>query len=176
MTAWNTAADLPEAPPESFTEVDVIATGDGRYWECGATGFTLMVGWLAGPDTLRRWPETRERTQEVVCHDPDGTRTFQRLPLSEQDVREIHDDEDAYLADCGIPPRPRGYRWFQRLPHGLTSGDVLEAVNRALLDSPTGHPAEDVPLAWPVLRDLYGLTAAEPPAAPPPPPELELEP
>lgn len=37
-------------------------------------------------------------------------------PISDADVRGVEDDIDSYLADAGLPPRPRGFRWFLRLP------------------------------------------------------------
>ncbi|MFK0039709.1 DUF5956 family protein [Paenarthrobacter sp. NPDC090517] len=75
-----------------------------------------MVIWAAGPDNLARVsPPSSERFGSLLRRLP-GEEEQQQFKLTEADLSSIDDDIDAYLAEAGIPPRPRGFDWFIRRP------------------------------------------------------------
>jgi hypothetical protein len=121
---WGTVVLLPVTPPSDLAEDDVLGVGKRQYWECGYSGWHLMLGWLAGPETLMRAPDNRDHYWDVEEQTSSGSRTL-RMAMSPDDQRELEDDRNDYLREVGLPAdRPHGYRWFQVLPDGLTAGDV----------------------------------------------------
>ena len=123
---------LATPPPSGLTEEQTITVGGRQYWECGHTGWHLMLGWLSGPETLMRVSDNRDHYWDVTEHTPTGIKTG-RQPMAPDDRREIEDDQNAYLDYAGLPSdRPHGYRWFQVLPDGLTVEDVHAAANEAI--------------------------------------------
>ncbi|MFG1950818.1 DUF5956 family protein [Micromonospora sp. NPDC048830] len=153
--AWNTAQPLPGSPPDSSDRRDVIDTPHGRYWELSESGWDAMLGYLADPSTLARYAESRQHQVEVTVSDSTGERTF-RTPRTSEDQAIIDEAANSYLHDLGLPERPTGYRWFQRLPDGLTVKDIDEAVYAAIKNLPPDHhPAEAVPAIHAALVKLY---------------------
>jgi hypothetical protein len=59
----------------------------------------------------------------TIVHERDGRKWFESKPRSEDDQRSIDDDIDEYLAAAGLPPRPRGFRWFIEVPPGVPNAD-----------------------------------------------------
>lgn len=142
---WNEVPE--EAQPEGWIELD-------------ETGWGAMAAWFAGPANVRRAP-VGDRTQmvRVTCTKADGTVTSWKEPITADDVRGIEDAIDAYLKDAGLPPRPRGYRWFLRLPDGV--GDEAEfwaRITEADMALPRAakHPRDIVPTLGQVITRLYG--------------------
>jgi hypothetical protein len=162
-TPWSAAPLLPFAPPEHMDDHDVLTTDDGRYFECGLSDWHLLLGWLAGPDTLRRWPDDREQWWIVECVSGDGGRDTSRRRETAEERREQDEWTNEYLRDHGVPERPGGFRWFQRLPDGKTGRDVLAAGNLASGDLPDGvHGAPTVPFLRAAVQRVYGLPVTDP--------------
>ena len=61
--------------------------------------------------------------------------------LTEADLDSIDDDIDSYLADAGLPPRPRGYDWFIRRPPNRDPGE--DAFWGAVRDAATATLRQD---------------------------------
>lgn len=153
--AWDTAQPLPGTPPDFSDRRDTIDTPKGRYWELSESGWDAMLGYLADPATLARYAETRQHQVEVKVIDSAGERTF-FVPRTADDQQIIDEAANSYLRDVGLPQRPTGYRWFQRLPGDLTAKDIDEAVYAAIRDLPRNHhPAEAVPAIRAALKRLY---------------------
>jgi hypothetical protein len=126
--------------------------------EIAETGWDAMISWFAGPDNIRR--EARGPRTEMVkvsCEKSDGAVIAWEEPITEDDVRAIEDDIDAYLRDAGLPPRPRGYRWFLRLPDGLDMAGVDDAASRVVMALPgrSGNPRYLAPAVEQAITDLY---------------------
>ncbi|GLY06716.1 hypothetical protein Acsp01_70950 [Actinoplanes sp. NBRC 101535] len=165
IASWDDAGTLPVRPPGTLDDHDVVVTGQGRYWECGDSDTHLMLGWFAGPETLLRYPDDREQWATVIREPGTGAREVTQEPLSEDDLRQLRDDTDEYLAEYGIPPVPPGFRWFQRVPPDGTGRDVLAAFVRAQGELPPRlDPAVAAAHIRAAVQALYGL-----PVTPPPP-------
>ncbi|GGJ36404.1 DUF5956 family protein [Paenarthrobacter histidinolovorans] len=86
-------------------------------------GWGALVVWAAGPGNVTRVRSAPDDRYGSIARLPgDGERSQQFL-LTEADLSSIDDDIDAYLADAGIPPRPRGFNWFIRRPSGIDLDD-----------------------------------------------------
>ncbi|MFI2646112.1 DUF5956 family protein [Micromonospora fulviviridis] len=153
--AWDTAQPFPGSPPDSSDRRDVIDTPQGRYWELSESGWDAMLGYLADPATLARYAESREHQVEVTVSDSTGEHTF-HTPRTPEDQAIIDEAANSYLRDGGLPERPTGYRWFQRLPYDLAVKDIDEVVYAAIKELPPDHhPAEAVPAIRAALMELY---------------------
>ena len=123
---------LPAPPPAEFSGDRTVVVHGRRYWECGHTGWHLLLGWLCGPETLRRSPDNRAHYWDVVEPRPGGAEES-RQPMPAEDRREIEEGGNEYLDLAGLPSdRPYGYRWFQVLPDGLAADDVHAAAYEAI--------------------------------------------
>ncbi|MET8063867.1 DUF5956 family protein [Micromonospora sp. NPDC005313] len=153
--AWDTAAPFPGSPPDISDRRHTIDTPAGRYWELSESGWDAMLGYLASPATLARYGETRQHQVEVTVSDGSGERTL-FVPRTADDQAIIDEAANSYLRDVGLPERPTGYRWFQRLPNDLTVKDIDEAVYEAIKHLPLDHhPAEAVPTIRAALEELH---------------------
>ncbi|MGC4771548.1 DUF5956 family protein [Micromonospora sp. DT44] len=123
-------------------------------WELSESGWDAMLGYLADPATLARCVETRHHQVEVTVIDRTAKRTL-FVPRTADDQATIDEAANSYLRDVGLPQRPTGYRWFQRLPGDITVTDIDEAVYAAVKDLPRDHhPAEAVPAIRAALKGL----------------------
>ncbi|GAA2217054.1 DUF5956 family protein [Micromonospora olivasterospora] len=153
--AWDTAQPFPGSPPDISDRRHTIDTPDGRFCELSDSGWDAMLGYLADAATLVRYPETRQHQVEVKLSDSTGERTF-FVPRTADDQAIIDEAANSYLRDVGLPERPTGYRWFQRLPGDLTVKDIDEAVYAAIKHLPLDHhPAEAVPAIRAALAELF---------------------
>jgi hypothetical protein len=167
-TPWSQAPLLPFAPPDDLDDHHVLVTDDGRYFECGRSDLHLLIGWLAGPDTLRRWPDDREQWWTVECGTADGGRETSRRLETGEERRELDEMTNAYLTEHGLPELPGGFRWFQVLPDGRTGCDVLEAAGHAQMRLPDNlHGVPTVPFLRAAIQRVYGLPVTEPEPLPP---------
>lgn len=87
-------------------------------------GWGALVLWAAGPGNFARVrPASRDRFGSIVRRLPGGGEQRQPFMLTEADLSSIDDDIDVYLAEAGIPPRPRGFDWFIRRPSNYDLDD-----------------------------------------------------
>jgi Family of unknown function (DUF5956) len=130
-----------------------------EWAELDETGWDAVIAWFVGPPNLGRFPNSDAgRTVSVTCVRGGVVEQFEEV-FTEDDRRTVDETIDEYLVDAGIPPRPRGYRWFIRVPSAHTSAeafhdDVHKAINSA--EAPgTAHPANWCPLIETVVRRFY---------------------
>jgi hypothetical protein len=118
--------------------------GSGRAWQ-GLDGIINAS-----------WPLPLLKVK-VRCEKSDGAVISWEEPISEDDIRAIEDDIDAYLRDAGLPPRPRGNRWFLRLPESLDMAGVDDAASRVVmaLHGQFGNPRSLAPAVEQAITDLY---------------------
>ena len=154
---WNQVRILQTRPPDVEDIYDTVEIGEVRYWECGNSGWHMLVAWLAGPQSIVCYPEDRPQVWEHE-HDYNAeTRSFSAAETAEE--RELADDGiNAYLRDSGLPERPGGYRWFQVLPATLDASKLMAAVNKTVLDSniKDSNPATIIPVVEDFVRRVYG--------------------
>ncbi len=117
--------------------------------ELSENGWGAIVSWFAGPDNVRREPMAERCARlRVTCELAGSTTQSWTEAITTADVQEIEDDIDDYLRDSKLPARPRGYRWFTRLPDRIRTeqdfwGRLVEAdlrmphANRDLVQEAT---------------------------------------
>jgi hypothetical protein len=155
---WASATLLPIEPPPDLAENETIVVWGLQYWECGSSGWALLLGWLCGPATLIRTADNRDHHMTVTEHAQGQAETI-RQPTPPEVLHEITDTQNEYLDSAGLPSnRPHGFRWFQVLPDGLTADDIAEAaydaIDAAGLTN-SRHISESVPHIRQALRHLY---------------------
>jgi hypothetical protein len=108
---------------------------EGTHLELADNGYQLMLAWVAGPRRVVRTLDEREHTTESriytgmdVRNPPSKPTRVVVEPRSDEDWAIIDEAANSYLADAGVPPRPRGFRWYLRLSEGVTEEDVWRAV------------------------------------------------
>lgn len=98
---------------------------DGNDWvEMTEIGLDFLIAYEAPAGNLARAPRPPE--QRV---DRSGK------PLSDEDRESIDDDTDSYLADAGVPPAPRNYRWYVRRPKAMTDRQFFDVMYSAIHDN-----------------------------------------
>lgn len=97
---------------------------DGRpYIELSENGWGAVIAAVAEPHRVRRGALAIADYTTTIVHERDGRKSSESKPRSEDDQRSIDDDIDEYLAAAGLPPRPRGFRWFIEVPPGVPNAD-----------------------------------------------------
>jgi hypothetical protein len=122
---WDTVALLPVTPPPDLTEEDVLAVGQRRYWECGYSGWHLMLGWLSCSAMLMRAFDNRDRYWDTQEQAPSGSRAY-RMAMLLDNLRELEDDRNDYLLN--------GWRRIGlaiRVPRGLERTVVPSLIGSA---------------------------------------------
>ena len=97
-----------------------IGTRPSGWIELTENGWGAITSWFVGPENVMREP-MGERTElvRVRCESANGTATSWTETITGEGVQDIEDGIDSYLLESGLPARPRGYRWFLRLPAGV---------------------------------------------------------
>ena len=110
-----------------------IGTRPSGWIELTENGWGAVASWFAGPENVMREPMGhRTDLVRVTCEKADGTATSWTETITDAEIEEIEDDIDEYLSDSGLPSRPRGYRWFLRLPAGVMDDqDFWSRLNKA---------------------------------------------
>lgn len=139
--------------------VDIAPSAPGVWAELAETGWDAVIAWSAGAENLGRLLSSDVgRTVSVVCT-RGGVVERSEEAFTEKDRQVVDEDVDEYLAAAGIPPRPRGYRWFLRVPSAYHSGDAfLEDVYGAVISAESigpAHPAQLRPIIETVIHRFY---------------------
>ena len=127
---WRHVQHLPdvglrESPPE--TSIDIAGA---TYIELPESGWGALVGYVAGVKRMLRCQDKWIHFTTSVSYYRDGTVRRDTRPSGSDERAEVFDDIDDYLAEVGIVPRPRGFRWFLRLPTNVATADQFwEKVN-----------------------------------------------
>ncbi len=153
--SWEAVGWL-DLPGDIGKRSDAITVDGVRYGELSANGFGGLIAWAAGLHRVRRIADELSHQTRVEIIANGGTSSYVR-PRSLQEQREVDDDIDEYLHFAGIPPRPRGFRWFVEIPEGLTPDDLWGTINREVSDSAI-HPAEILADVRTTLSRLYSAT------------------
>jgi hypothetical protein len=137
-----------------------ITQPTAELWaELDETGWDAVIAWSARPQNLGRIRSSDAgRTVSVTCTRGGVVESFEEA-FTENDRKTVDDSVDEYLGAAGIPPRPRGYRWFIRVPSAYPSAQAfLEDVYRAIhsAESPgQAHPAKLRPIIRTVVQRFY---------------------
>jgi hypothetical protein len=128
--------------------------------EATENGWGAVAAWFAGVENLVREPTSFEgRSIEVTCVGPDGTERSRSDAFTAADMESIDDDIDSYLADAGVPLRPRGFAWFIRSPLEVHGDDEFwSAFTGAVYEQLTAQaptPREIAAAAAIVMDEFY---------------------
>ncbi|MDF9752786.1 DUF5956 family protein [Arthrobacter sp. ES3-54] len=139
-------SDVPEAEPSA------------AWVELTENGWGALMGWAAGAENLRRRPSSDSGRTVTGYTEQAGVRRHFEEPFTAADREGVDDDIDEYLRAADLPPRPRGYSWYIRVPDGYASPDsFLTDVDAAVLKAAgaTVHPRQLRPIFEAVLRGIY---------------------
>jgi Family of unknown function (DUF5956) len=116
-------------------EMFPVAEEPGGFALLDETGWHSLLIVAAGPSNVSRVPKAEAG--------------------NDQDI--IDDSIDEYLADVPLPPRPRGFDWYLKLPGTLSLSDVNSMLNVAVRDhaSIAPRPDELLQLFHEVVGRLY---------------------
>lgn len=132
--------------------------------ELSENGWGAVIAWLAGPENVVRKPVgQRKDLVRETCTAADGSTRTWTEPITEADVRGIEDDIDFYLADAGLPPRPRGFHWFLGLPAAVPDEqDFWRRIHEADSGDSAGHPdlVREVAAVGEIIKGLYAQPVA----------------
>lgn len=140
---WN---DVPEAEASD------------SWAELTENGWGALIGWAAGKENLGRRRSSDAGRTVTGFTERRGVKQFFEEPFTAADRQMVDDDIDEYLAEAGIPPRPRGYVWMIRVPEAYASPrDFMAAVDLEILKAAGSlvYPAELRPVFEAVLRTFY---------------------
>lgn len=125
--------------------------------ELPESGWGALIAWVSGPSHVIRQLDTRQHLTQVV-EVRDGAHDTYTEPRSETEQTTLDNDIDQYLRDADVPARPHGYRWFLRLPQGMTGDMFWHHINSALIRTRTRptHPREIAAALNELLREPFG--------------------
>jgi hypothetical protein len=122
--------DYPFSPAENEVPKELPA---GRYVSVIPNGHGALTAWIAGPGRCYRTPYPASAHPPVKVTRGDPGREPEEVwfePFTEADLQMINDDVNSYLADAGVRPQPRGYKWNVLVPDVIRDGDELEYALR----------------------------------------------
>jgi hypothetical protein len=115
-------------------------------------------------------PKSGESGQKHLSwHSPDasGNRQVSQRLVTDEELREAHDDVNGLLGEREIPAFPRGFRWFQLVPPGGTGRDVVKTYGRVQGELPVRHDLVlETAYTRAAIEELYGLPVTPPPPIP----------
>lgn len=148
MTGNGWGAVLPEAP-----ELDTrgFATIEGKdYLELSENGWGAVIAAVAGSEKVRRVPLRLSEYTVRTSWEHEGEHRTEVRERNAEDQESIDEAVEEYLADAGLPARPRGCRWFLAVPPGVADAPGFwRTVNRRF-DELTGRQ----PDGWDTARAL----------------------
>ncbi|WP_143537511.1 MULTISPECIES: DUF5956 family protein [unclassified Rhodococcus (in: high G+C Gram-positive bacteria)] len=118
--------DFPSSAAEDEIP-DVLPAG--RYVSVIPNGHGALTAWIAGPRRCYRTmhPATAHGPVRVTRGHPGKVpEEVWYEPFTEADLQQENDDINSYLAEAGIRPRPRGYKWHVLVPDNISDGKALE--------------------------------------------------
>jgi hypothetical protein len=145
---------------EIMWESITVAEPSDRWTELDETGWDALIGWAAGPQNLRRFPNSDIGRVVSMTRTRDGVTEQFEEAFTADDRRTVDDSIDDYLADAGIPARPRGYRWFIRVPEAYDSAyafhhDLHIVINATTPAQTSPRPVDWRPLIEGVVQGFY---------------------
>ena len=101
-----------------------VLSGAGLY-PLPDNGYGALSAWLGGPERTLRAVDLA-RGEFVVKEWVDGVVTERQI--TDAELAEADDLVDEYLAEAGIPPRPRGYLWFTTVDLGHLDRELSRRI------------------------------------------------
>jgi hypothetical protein len=128
--------------------------GDGETWhEVEEYGLAVLVLWSLRLERAASSPHDTPPTTRVTREDAGRRETWERDRTAEEQTA-VDDDLDELLAEAGVPPRPRGRRWFVRLPEHVSLEDAVrtwwQQINQQLAGKDQ-TPAEELRVVSEIL-------------------------
>ncbi|MGO4383373.1 DUF5956 family protein [Specibacter sp. RAF43] len=141
-----------------WADAIVVEKGLDRWAVLDENGWGAMIGWAADADNLARRPVSDEGRTVMVIVERAGVPASSEESFSPADRVFVDDSIDEYLAQAGIPPRPRGWTWLIRVPAGYSSGqDFFDSINEELntFEPAPVRPSEWLPVMLETVARLY---------------------
>ncbi|WP_338112569.1 DUF5956 family protein [Paenarthrobacter ilicis] len=127
-------------------------------------GWGALVLWAAGPDHSARVRAAPGPRYGVMSRRlPEGGEESRPYKLTAADLSLIDDDIDEYLAEAGIPPRPRGFDWYIQRPSivGVDDEAFWAEIWEAATEGLPATGARPSALAGPVGVTMAGFYKCE---------------
>jgi hypothetical protein len=159
------AAEASPAAPGSWDHVPLLDHPPGRpedgenWYQVDEYGLAVLVLWSLRHDRAASSLHTEAPVTKLTQETSGQTSTWER-PRTAQEQSDVDDDLDSLLADAGVPPRPRGRRWFVRLPADVDLESSLREWWREIyqqLDDEEQTPAGELHVLGEILK-REGLT------------------
>jgi len=131
----------------TWDDIAVVAEPPADGTEAPDSGLGALVTWLVGPDHVIRVPASAVEvpvTRYSVERSGRPSENFRR-PRTAAEQDELDEEFDEYLAEAGVRPRPRGYRWFALGPADRVRG-LMDQIQRVIDAEQLMGTPEDVRL------------------------------
>ncbi|GAB3901850.1 DUF5956 family protein [Kibdelosporangium lantanae] len=130
------------------THKNTLTIQGSTFVELPYSGWGALVGWLSGAHRMMRTPvELPQPSLEDAGYDD-----------SAADREEIDNEIDFYLSEADVPARPRGYRWFLKLPQGVDGrafwSKLMQGISDRGLTSP--YPGDWKEALEGLLDEIHG--------------------
>jgi hypothetical protein len=146
-----------DEPFNRASDTDVEVNGQ-RFRQLGDNGWFQLVAWFAGPrNVVRAHDDRAAHTVRVTTHDRAGGATTTTAPRTEADQDIIEETVNEYLAEAGVPARPRGFSWHLRVPAGRQVAELWRAIHAEERQAAKPlEPADTASAARAALAVFYG--------------------
>jgi hypothetical protein len=138
-----------------------LAEGEPGWHEVTENGWGAIKLWCAGPENRGRISREGDRPPVIVTVERGESVSTLETPFTAYDLDVVDSGIDNFLEDADLPPLPplpRGYRWFVRIPAGWSGDDLEEHINslaNAALSDQSPGPKDWLRQLEPIMRDLY---------------------
>ncbi|PWK91191.1 hypothetical protein C8D88_1011224 [Lentzea atacamensis] len=161
MHSWDDFPVLPTEPVTARTEPakKEIHVGSLHYALLPDNGWGATIAWEAGPELAGRIADDVSAYHVVERTRAGNSRVIaeqRTVPRTEEDQDVIEESVNDYLAEAGIPPRPRGFAWYLKVPP--TRSGLKELERAIIAKDTTGLPVDVRRVARTALAD-FGRTA-----------------
>lgn len=154
--------------PQTWSDFERVERSTKRSDDTGPlmlelpeSGWGALVAWAAGPAHAFMRLDVGPVPPVKIEVNKKGRQTqrYQRSRTPADQV-DIDDAIDAFLADAGVSPRPRGYRWFIRLPDAQPNANSFWTfINTRLAEGAADerHPSKTYAVLRGILAEAYGF-------------------
>lgn len=164
MTAGHEQGPEDPETPEFDTRGFVTVVGRD-YLEMTENGCGAVIATAAGPDRVYCVPLRLSEYKVRTSWEQNGESRAEVRERNAEDQDDIDNAIEDYLADAGLPLRPRGFRWFIEVPPGIADAEAFRrAINRRFAELTDQHPdgKATARVLTAIMHELYATTSRNP--------------